>query len=152
MANNADRKSGHVLLAEDRLWAIDNGLCFNADDKLRTVIWDFGGEPLEAAVQEDLARLAHDGPPPALCELIEPAELAATLDRVAWLLSLRALPELVDDGGWPPYPWPLVERRAVAGSGRAKYGSRATATRRSPAGPRPAPRPASDACRRGSSR
>jgi hypothetical protein len=97
-----------VLLAEDRLWAIDNGLCFNADDKLRTVIWDFGGAPLEAAVQEDLARLAHDGPPPALCELIEPAELAATLDRVAWLLSLRALPELVDDGGWPPYPWPLV--------------------------------------------
>jgi hypothetical protein len=34
--------------------------------------------------------------------------VAATLDRVAWLLSLRALPELVDDGDWPPYPWPLV--------------------------------------------
>ena len=46
VANNADRKSGHVLLAEDRLWAIDNGLCFNEQDKLRTVIWDFGGEPL----------------------------------------------------------------------------------------------------------
>ena len=43
VANNADRKSGHVLLAEDRLWAIDNGLCFNRRDKLRTVIWDFGG-------------------------------------------------------------------------------------------------------------
>ena len=52
--------------------------------------------------------MAHDGPPTALCDLIEPAEVAATLDRVAWLLSLRALPELVDDGGWPPYPWPLV--------------------------------------------
>ena len=108
VANNADRKSGHVLLAEDRLWAIDNGLCFNRDDKLRTVIWDFGGAPLETEVQEDLERLARDGPPPALCELIAPAEVAATLDRVAWLLSLRALPELVDDGGWPPYPWPLV--------------------------------------------
>jgi uncharacterized repeat protein (TIGR03843 family) len=46
VANNADRKSGHVLLAEDRLWAIDNGLCFNTHDKLRTVIWDFGGLPL----------------------------------------------------------------------------------------------------------
>ena len=45
VANNADRKSGHVLLAEDRLWAIDNGLCFNSHDKLRTVIWDFGGVP-----------------------------------------------------------------------------------------------------------
>ena len=48
VANNADRKSGHVLLAEERLWAIDHGLCFNEDDKLRTVIWDFGGTPLDA--------------------------------------------------------------------------------------------------------
>ncbi|MFZ0248425.1 MAG: SCO1664 family protein [Acidimicrobiales bacterium] len=108
VANNADRKSGHVLLAEDRLWAIDNGLCFNTQDKLRTVIWDFGGEPLAAGVEEDLARLARDGPSAALCALLEPGELAATWDRVAWLLSLRALPELVDDGDWPPYPWPLV--------------------------------------------
>jgi hypothetical protein len=108
VANNADRKSGHVLLAEERLWGIDNGLCFNVHDKLRTVIWDFGGDPLDAAAQEDLARLAHEPPPPRLCELLEPAEVAATLDRVAWLLSLRALPELVDDGEWPPYPWPLV--------------------------------------------
>jgi hypothetical protein len=46
VANNADRKSGHVLLAEERLWAIDNGLCFNAGRQLRTVIWDFGGAEL----------------------------------------------------------------------------------------------------------
>ena len=59
VANNADRKSGHVLLAEDRLWAIDNGLCFNEHEKLRTVIWDFGGATLEPRVQEDLARLAR---------------------------------------------------------------------------------------------
>jgi uncharacterized repeat protein (TIGR03843 family) len=108
VANNADRKSGHVLLAEDRLWAIDNGLCFNEDDKLRTVIWDFGGTPLDPEDHQALQRLAHDGPPPALCELLTPPELAATLDRVAWLDHLQALPELVDDGGWPPYPWPLV--------------------------------------------
>ncbi len=67
VANNADRKSGHVLLAEERLWAIDNGLCFNEEDKLRTVIWDFGGVALAPDVQEDLGRLAHDGPSPALC-------------------------------------------------------------------------------------
>jgi hypothetical protein len=108
VANNADRKSGHVLLAEDRLWAIDNGLCFNVQDKLRTVIWDFGGTTLERDVQEDLGRLAHDGPSRALCDLLEPAEVAATWDRIAWLLSLRALPEMSDDGDWPPYPWPLV--------------------------------------------
>ena len=108
VANNADRKSGHVLLAEDRLWAIDNGLCFNTHDKLRTVIWDFGGEPLPQEVVEDLAQLVRADVPPALCALLDPAEVAATLDRASWLLSLRALPELVDDGGWPPYPWPLV--------------------------------------------
>lgn len=108
VANNADRKSGHVLLAEDRLWAIDNGLCFNRHDKLRTVIWDFGGEPLDGSLHEDLARVAHEGPPPSLCRLLDPAEVAATMDRVSWLLSLHALPELVDDGDWPPYPWPLV--------------------------------------------
>jgi hypothetical protein len=108
VANNADRKSGHVLLAEDRLWAIDNGLCFNVRDKLRTVIWDFGGEPLDSAVRQDLARLSRDGPPVSLCRLLEPAEVAATWDRLAWLLGLGALPEMVDDGGWPPYPWPLV--------------------------------------------
>jgi hypothetical protein len=108
VANNADRKSGHVLLAEDRLWAIDNGLCFNEDDKLRTVIWDFGGTPLGGDEMEALQRLVADGFPAALCELLTPTELAATWDRVSWLLHLQALPELVDDGDWPPYPWPLV--------------------------------------------
>jgi hypothetical protein len=108
VANNADRKSGHVLLAEDRLWAIDNGLCFNEDDKLRTVIWDFGGAALAAEDTAALERLAHDGLPPALCRLLTPGEVAALSDRMAWLVHLGALPELVDDGGWPPYPWPLV--------------------------------------------
>jgi hypothetical protein len=108
VANNADRKSGHVLLAEDRLWAIDNGLCFNEEDKLRTVIWDFGGQPLAPDDLAALASLAATGPPPRVCELLTPSEVAALADRVAWLVHLEALPELVDDGGWPPYPWPLV--------------------------------------------
>jgi len=107
-ANNADRKSGHVLLAEERIWAIDNGLCFNEDEKLRTVIWDFGGARLEAEDLAALQRYARSGPPQALCELLTPLEVAALGKRVGWLLRHRALPELVDDGGWPPYPWPLV--------------------------------------------
>jgi uncharacterized repeat protein (TIGR03843 family) len=108
VANNADRKSGHVLLAEDRLWGIDNGLCFNEEDKLRTVIWDFGGQPLAPDDLAALARLAGGGLPARVGGLLTPTEVAALLDRVAWLLHLQALPELVDDGGWPPYPWPLV--------------------------------------------
>jgi hypothetical protein len=108
VANNADRKSGHVLLAEERLWAIDNGLCFNEHDKLRTVIWDFGGDPLTAEELHALQQLAGDGPPQALRDLLTPDELAATMDRASWLVHLERLPELVDDGDWPPYPWPLV--------------------------------------------
>jgi uncharacterized repeat protein (TIGR03843 family) len=108
VANNADRKSGHVLLAEERLWAIDNGLCFNEEDKLRTVIWDFGGLPLATGDATALERLRRDGPSPRLCELLTPSEVAALMERASWLLHLQALPELVDDGGWPPYPWPLV--------------------------------------------
>ena len=108
VANNADRKSGHVLLAENRLWAIDNGLCFNEDNKLRTVIWDFGGCPLHPDDLATLERFARDEVPAPLCGLLTPAEVAALGDRVSWLLHLQALPELVDDGGWPPYPWPLV--------------------------------------------
>jgi uncharacterized repeat protein (TIGR03843 family) len=108
VANNADRKSGHVLLAEDRLWAIDNGLCFNEEDKLRTVIWDFGGQPLAPDDLAALARLAATGPPARVCELLTPTEVTALADRMNWLVHLEALPELVDDGGWPPYPWPLV--------------------------------------------
>ena len=107
-ANNADRKSGHVLLAEERLWAIDNGLCFNEHDKLRTVIWDFGGTPIDAPELDDIDRLVRDGPSPRMCELLGAAEVAATWQRIAWLARHRALPELEDDGEWPPYPWPLV--------------------------------------------
>jgi uncharacterized repeat protein (TIGR03843 family) len=108
VANNADRKSGHVLLAEKRLWAIDNGLCFNEEDKLRTVIWDFGGVPLSPDDISALERLRREGPSARLCELLTPTETEALMDRASWLVHLQALPELVDDGGWPPYPWPLV--------------------------------------------
>ena len=49
VANNADRKSGHVLFGSDgRLWGIDHGLCFHVQHKLRTVIWDFAGEEVPA--------------------------------------------------------------------------------------------------------
>ena len=47
LVNNADRKGSHILLDPDRrIWLIDHGLCFHTDDKLRTVIWDFVGEPI----------------------------------------------------------------------------------------------------------
>jgi uncharacterized repeat protein (TIGR03843 family) len=108
VANNADRKSGHVLLAEDRLWGIDNGLCFHVHDKLRTVIWDFGGEPLSGEMMADLTRLVDEGVPDTLCRLLDTDEQEAVIERAAYLVNEGTLPEPNEDGDWPPYPWPLV--------------------------------------------
>ncbi|HMD44566.1 MAG TPA: SCO1664 family protein [Acidimicrobiales bacterium] len=108
VANNADRKSGHVLSAEDRLWAIDNGLCFHHQEKLRTVIWDFAGHELPSALLGDLRRLLAQGWPDRLARLLERHEIEAMTDRAAALADSGCLPEPDDDGHWPPYPWPLV--------------------------------------------
>ncbi len=108
VANNADRKSGHVLLAENRLWAIDHGLCFHEDAKLRTVIWDFAGDPLPEALVADLRRLACTGLPGAVSALLDGDEQSATLARAEVLASAGRLPKAPRGGDWPPYPWPLV--------------------------------------------
>jgi len=107
LANNADRKSGHVLLADGRLWAIDHGLSFHCQPKLRTVIWDFAGEPLADAELGTLERLVADGPGDDLAALLEPAEVAALVRRAKRLLTEGELPAPADDD-WRPYPWPLV--------------------------------------------
>ena len=105
IANNADRKSGHCLLAEDgAIYGIDNGLCFHVDPKLRTVIWDFGQEPVPPALLDDLRRLA-DGLPRALADLLAPDECQALLKRARALVKVGKFP--VDNGG-RRYPWPLV--------------------------------------------
>ncbi|MEW1804828.1 SCO1664 family protein [Pseudarthrobacter sp. NPDC080039] len=105
VANNTDRKSGHVLRGADgRIWGIDHGLCFSAAFKLRTVIWDFAGEPIPEALLEDIAPLAADIPA-GLAELLDHAEAVALQRRVQRLLQERVLP--VDRTGMR-YPWPLV--------------------------------------------
>jgi uncharacterized repeat protein (TIGR03843 family) len=106
IANNADRKSGHCLLGPDgRIWAIDNGLCFNADPKLRTVIWDFAGAPLPDGLRDDLRRLVKAGLPPALTELLEEPECATLLARTRRLAQVGRFPS---EGTGERYPWPPV--------------------------------------------
>lgn len=110
VANNADRKGGHVLLGEDdRLWCIDHGLTFHVEPKLRTVIWDYAGEPLPERLVADLERVAGelaDGPLRAeLAGLLEPDEVEATAARASSLLEAGRLPE---PGPGRVVPWPLV--------------------------------------------
>jgi uncharacterized repeat protein (TIGR03843 family) len=106
VANNADRKSGHCLLGPDKaVYAIDNGLCFNVEPKLRTVIWEFAGEPLPADVVAGLRKLARHGVPEALGALLAPEECDALLARARALLAAGRFP---DGGEAYGYPWPVV--------------------------------------------
>ena len=106
LANSTDRKSGHCLLAPDgRILAIDNGLSFHREFKLRTVIWEFGGEPIDDDLLDDVRRLDDDGPPPGLVALLDPFELDALAARARAVLDDAHFP--VDPTG-RRYPWPLV--------------------------------------------
>ncbi|HXF57958.1 MAG TPA: SCO1664 family protein [Actinomycetota bacterium] len=110
VANNADRKAGHCLLGEDgRVWVVDHGVCFNVEPKLRTVIWDFAGEPLPAALRRDVARVAQklrSGPLRGeLLELLSPEEVDATAHRAQELAASGRFPE---PRAARPYPWPPV--------------------------------------------
>ena len=106
ISNNTDRKGGHLLLASDRhIWGIDNGLSFHADFKLRTVIWEFGGDELDDETMRALQRLVDDGLPDSLASLLGAFEREAVLARTRALLRNGALP--VDETGHR-YPWPLV--------------------------------------------
>ena len=105
VVNNADRKGGHCLLAEGRIWGIDNGLCFHIQPKLRTVIWDFGGTEIPPSVRQDVARLAAD-PPDTLAGLLDDAEVAALARRAAAVAAMERFPDPSPDVR--AYPWPLV--------------------------------------------
>ncbi|NBN96060.1 MAG: SCO1664 family protein [Actinobacteria bacterium] len=105
LANNTDRKSGHVLIdSGDNIWGIDHGLCFSADFKLRTVIWEFGGEEIAASLLAAVERVAGSLPL-EVSSLLDDDEVIALSERAAWLLEHRRFP--VDPSG-RRYPWPLV--------------------------------------------
>ena len=106
VANNADRKSGHCILGDDgTVWAIDNGLCFHREPKLRTVIWEFAGEEVPAGLLEDLRALPGTLPG-ALADLLSPAEVEAVGRRARSLVKKGRFP--VPDPNTHHYPWPLV--------------------------------------------
>ena len=107
VANNADRKSGHVLYDGTRCWAIDNGLCFHEEDKLRTVIWEYAGLEIAGHLAERLSTFA-DGEVGHLGRYLAPGEVAAARWRARELVENGRYPVPDEDRDWPPYPWPLV--------------------------------------------
>jgi uncharacterized repeat protein (TIGR03843 family) len=107
VANNADRKAGHVLYDGARCWAIDNGLCFHEQNKLRTVIWEYAGLPVAPGLMDRLDEFAR-GSTGELARYLRPGELAMAQDRCAELVAHSHYPLPDEDGDWPPYPWPLI--------------------------------------------
>lgn len=112
LVNNADRKGSHLLKdAAEHVWLIDHGICFHVEDKLRTVIWDFAGEPIPAGLLASLEsfhqRLEHDD---ALGESLGAhlalREVQALGERAAVLLESRCFPDPGEDRRF--YPWPPV--------------------------------------------
>lgn len=103
--NSADRKSGHCLLDGARVWAIDNGLSFHVEDKLRTVIWDFAGEPVPDDVLRSIDAMLGAPVPQELGGLLDDDEIDAIRRRAAALLGAGRFPH---DRSGRRVPWPLI--------------------------------------------
>ncbi len=113
LINNADRKGGHCLLDPNQhLWGIDHGIAFHSAYKLRTVIWDYAGDPVTDAMMTDIERLcvkledANSDYRQQLCNLLSQLELKAFQQRVKSVLKTRRYPQPGSSG--PNYPWPPV--------------------------------------------
>jgi uncharacterized repeat protein (TIGR03843 family) len=110
LVNNADRKGGHCLRSrpDGAILGIDHGLTFHPAWKLRTVIWDFGGERIDPVIADDVCRVAQLDAAivEPLTPLLSPLELEAMRQRAAELLTTGTLPE--PEPGYHSVPWPLV--------------------------------------------
>jgi len=112
LINNADRKAGHCLRDDDHIWAIDHGIAFSVEPKLRTVIWDFAGEDVPIGLKEDVrqfrARLDQpgDAATKTLARLLDPRELAALKHRAEQLVQAGCYPRPLP--GYRQIPWPPV--------------------------------------------
>jgi uncharacterized repeat protein (TIGR03843 family) len=111
LVNNADRKGGHVLKdTGGKIWLIDHGICFHAQNKLRTVIWDYAGEPIPEDVLQDVEKFytaleCDEDLKAALNALLDPLEVAALRRRTDRLLTSKVFP---NPGTRRSYPWPPV--------------------------------------------
>ncbi len=112
LLNNTDRKGGHCLIDHNgKIWAIDHGVTFHCEPKLRTVIWDYAGEKIPAAVMNDLKQLQQRMCGNALIArelhaLLDRDEIDALLGRLNELIEMGTFPEPNSD--WYTIPWPPV--------------------------------------------
>jgi uncharacterized repeat protein (TIGR03843 family) len=112
LINNADRKGGHILLGDGgKIWLIDHGICFHVEPKLRTVIWDFAGEPIPNELVTDLEKFSEKLKTDKvfrnqLNELLAEDEIDALRQRADELVVTRRFPAPPEDQR--AVPWPMV--------------------------------------------
>jgi uncharacterized repeat protein (TIGR03843 family) len=108
--NNADRKGAHVLVGPDGgLYGVDHGVCLHTENKLRTVLWGFLGEPLPGDAIEALCLLGErlDGAlGQDLAAHLTRKEIRSVRDRARRLLTKGVYPEPGDFAR--PIPWPPI--------------------------------------------
>lgn len=111
IANNADRKGGHCIKdVKGKVWGIDHGLAFHAEHKLRTVIWDFGGEAIPQEILDDMSNgLSRFYTPGGLAEslkgILNDNEIDALAERMESILERPFFPEI--QARWD-VPWPII--------------------------------------------
>ena len=107
VVNNTDRKIGHLLpVNQSKVFGCDHGVTFHEDDKLRTVLWQWAGKPLQQSEIEKLEGLEN-----LIVEhreeienLISRKEFLALQARINRLLSANSFPLPSEE--WPAVPWP----------------------------------------------
>ena len=104
LCNNADRKGSHVFFEHGthHLYAIDHGICFHEDDKLRTVLWDFSGQKIPEELLAPLSRIKRLLP--ALEPYLMPGELSALQARAESILKRKVFPRQPRDRRAMPWP------------------------------------------------
>jgi hypothetical protein len=107
LCNNADRKGSHVIIEADtdKMWLIDHGLCFHEQDKLRTVIWDYAGQPIPDDLCEALSLLSSTQN--LLTDLqpyLSPREISALISRAEALVASGMFPYPPEHRRAFPYP------------------------------------------------
>ncbi|HEY2044146.1 MAG TPA: SCO1664 family protein [Jatrophihabitans sp.] len=89
------------------IYGIDHGVSFSVEDKLRTVLWQWAGDPIPDDAIECLTGLSEqlsDDLGERLADLLTNAEVRATRRRVTRLLRTGRFPLPPTD--WPAVPYP----------------------------------------------
>ena len=105
LINNTDRKFGHILPTHDgSVFGCDHGVSFHSEDKLRTVLWQFAGQPLTESELVDMSRILASLPQSGVAEFLNEADQEALVRRIERVKSEATFPFPSED--WPTVPWP----------------------------------------------